>query len=58
MSINEEIKDSKKHESDFDVWWFNEGSGIRPIEKEDAEEHCRRVSRIAWLNGAFNARSK
>jgi hypothetical protein len=45
-------------EKDYEIWWYNEGSGLFPFHNEDAEEHCRRVSKIAWLNGAFKAKEK
>jgi hypothetical protein len=44
-------------EKDFDIWWFREGSGLRPFPNEDAEEHSHRISKIAWLNGAFKAKN-
>lgn len=34
-------------------WWENEGSALRPLGNEDHEEFARRVTEIAWLNGAF-----
>lgn len=34
--------------SAFDVWWDNEGSGLRPLPTEDYEEHAHRVCKIAW----------
>ncbi len=40
-------------EEQFDVWWHNEGSAMRPLPNEDAEEHAKRVSKVAWLNGAY-----
>lgn len=40
---------------DFNVWWENEGSAITPIDGHDMEEHVKRVSLIAWLNGADKA---
>ena len=43
-------------EKRFQRWWFNEGSGMRPSNGEDQEEHTRRVSQIAWSNGAYVAR--
>jgi len=38
-------------------WWVNEGSAMRPLGNEDAEEHAHRVTEIAWLNGAYCARA-
>ena len=43
-------------EKRFQRWWFDEGSGMRPSNGEDQEEHTRRVSQIAWSNGAYVAR--
>ena len=40
----------------FDEWWHNEGSGVPPAPGEDSESHVRRLTRIAWHNGAFKAR--
>lgn len=37
----------------FERWWNDEGSGIKPEEDEDAEEHTKRLCEIAWLNGHF-----
>ena len=27
----------------FEKWWYETGSGIRPLENEDKEEHAKRV---------------
>lgn len=40
----------------FKKWWHNEGSGMTPLANEDTEEHVKRVSQIAWMNGAYIAR--
>jgi hypothetical protein len=37
--------------NDFETWWYHEGSGPR-LPGEDGEEHCKRMCRIAWSNGA------
>lgn len=37
----------------FDTWWYQEGSGIIPKGKEDMEEFAKRISHIAWSNGAY-----
>lgn len=39
----------------FEVWWHREGSGMAPNVGEDSEERVRRVSAIAWSNGAYTA---
>jgi hypothetical protein len=41
--------------NDFETWWYHEGSGPR-LPGEDGEEHCKRMCRIAWSNGAYKAR--
>lgn len=41
--------------SDFETWWRNEGSGMPPLEGEDAEIHVKRIAAIAWSNGAYKA---
>ena len=40
----------------FNRWWRNEGSAMRPLPGHDHEEHARRISEIAWANGAYVAR--
>ena len=40
----------------FLVWWHDEGSGMLPLPGRDYEEHARRISEIAWANGAYVAR--
>ena len=37
----------------FNKWWYEDGSGFQKRENEDMEEFVRRISEIAWLNGAF-----
>lgn len=32
----------------YETWWHNEGSGIRPLDGEDHEEHTNRVALKAW----------
>jgi hypothetical protein len=34
--------------SEFEEWWYNEGSGIVPEDTEDQEEHAKRVAEAAW----------
>ena len=37
--------------TDFEHWWYHEGSaGPNGM---DMEEHCKRMCKIAWSNGAF-----
>jgi hypothetical protein len=40
----------------FRAWWHDEGSGLPPLSGMDHEEHVRRISEIAWANGAYVAR--
>jgi hypothetical protein len=41
--------------TDFETWWYNEGSDPKRF-NEDWEEHCKRMCQIAWSNGAFKER--
>ena len=34
-------------------WWDYEGSAMRPHPSEDTEQFARRITNIAWSNGAF-----
>jgi len=43
---------AKDIETNFDVWWNNEGSALRPLPEEDAEEHSKRITNLAWIYGA------
>lgn len=43
--------------TDFETWWYLEGS-TPPLPGEDGEEHCRRMCKIAWSNGAFKERER
>jgi len=47
QSANKAIMDA------FEQWWHLEGSAMRPISKEDQETHAKRISAIAWSNGAY-----
>lgn len=33
---------------EFGYWWFEYGSGLRPLEGEDQEQHAYRVASEAW----------
>ena len=37
--------------NDFEHWWHHEGS--QGPNGMDLEEHCKRMCKIAWSNGAF-----
>jgi hypothetical protein len=41
--------------TDFEHWWYHEGSGPK-LPGEDSEEHCKRMCKIAWSNGAYKAK--
>jgi hypothetical protein len=41
--------------TDFERWWYDEGSYNRPVD-EDIEEFSKRMCEIAWSNGAFKER--
>ena len=47
--VNEKINNA------FVNWWHDEGSGMRPLDNEDKEEHTKRVSEVAWNNAIFYA---
>ena len=34
--------------NEFEKWWNEMGSGMRPYDGEDMEEHARRVASFAW----------
>ena len=40
---------------DFEKWWNDEGSGLRPGYSEDHEEHVLHLCKIAWANGEYKA---
>ena len=47
QSANKAIMDA------FERWWHFEGSGMGPLGEEDQEAHVKRISAIAWSNGAY-----
>ena len=42
-------------QSAWKTWWDNEGSAMRPLPTEDTETFARRITEIAWSNGAYCA---
>ena len=36
-------------------WWHTEGSAMRPFPNEDVEEFAKRITEIAWSNGAYES---
>ena len=45
--------DSMQHA--WQRWWDYEGSAMRPHPSEDTEQFARRMTEIAWANGALVA---
>jgi hypothetical protein len=45
------------NQNEFDRWWYDEGSGLPPLDGEDRETHMHRVAEIAWSNGAYLERN-
>jgi hypothetical protein len=43
--------DSMQHA--WQRWWDYEGSAMRPHPSEDTEQFAGRITKIAWLNGAY-----
>ena len=43
---------------DFEYWWHEEGSGMRPLPEEDTEAFAKRICEIAWSNGEYIAGEK
>jgi len=37
------------------TWWHTEGSAMRPLPNEDIEEFAKRITEIAWANGAYES---
>ena len=37
------------------IWWDMEGSGMRLLPNEDIEEFAKRITEIAWSNGAYES---
>lgn len=54
-AVNEQHLTSQER---FEIWWRDEGSGMPPRDGEDAEEHAKRIARIAWVHGAYVDREK
>ena len=42
----------------FERWWNKEGSGMPPKPGEETEHFARRMTEIAWMNGAHEARGQ
>ena len=57
MKIHRDIEKNWDAEIDkhWAIWWHKEGSGMPPLKGEDTETHVKRITRIAWHNGAFKA---
>ena len=44
---------AKDIQNNFDAWWNEEGHTIQPREQETAAEHLKRITNVAWTNGAY-----
>ena len=55
-----EREESKSTEfiSDFDIWWYREGSGYNPEAFEDLEIYSKHIAKIAWSMGGYCADKK
>lgn len=42
-------------EDEWKAWWKSEGRNAQRLPHHDAVDHLASMTRIAWLNGAFNA---
>jgi hypothetical protein len=47
------LKTQKEVMELFEKWWDSDGSGMSPRPGEDAKTHVKRISAIAWSNGAY-----
>jgi hypothetical protein len=47
------LKTQKEVMELFEKWWDSDGSGMPPKPGEDAETHVKRISAVAWSNGAY-----
>jgi hypothetical protein len=43
----------KEIQNNFEAWWDKEGTSLRPFPEEDIEEHSKRITNLAWTNGAY-----
>lgn len=39
--------------TNFEKWWNEEGSAMRPIKDEDVEKFAKRISKIAWNESIY-----
>jgi len=37
----------------FERWWADEGSSMHPLAGEATAEYAKRITEIAWINGAY-----
>ena len=42
--------------ADFEIWWEREGNAMEPQDGDDPEAYAKRVSKGAWMNGAYKAK--
>lgn len=36
---------------DFKNWWYEFGSGLKPLPGHDHEQHAARIAELAWVDG-------
>lgn len=53
MNTTKQDEHTPKAAADFETWWKQEGSGMRPANGEDQEQHVKRIAQIAWANGSY-----
>lgn len=41
--------------TDFNTWWKQEGSAVKPTKDEDIEEFAKRITAVAWSNSTYKA---
>lgn len=39
--------------TNFEKWWSEEGSAMRPTRYEDTEEFAKRIAEIAWSKSLY-----
>ena len=52
LELETEMQDETARDA-WRRWWNEEGSAERPLPNEDTEQFAKRITKIAWSNGAF-----
>jgi hypothetical protein len=52
LELETEMQDETARDA-WRRWWNEEGSAERPLPNEDTEQFAKRITEIAWSNGAF-----